>query len=86
MSVTLTKLKNIKVGDNTVLLFEMWDPYQYMATGFIEVDKDGQIIGDGQVQELCFPLRLQRSDDPADDMMVTANEEGQLTTFKFVPK
>lgn len=49
---------------NIMLLFEIWSPDTYEYTAYMIVDKNGVPTGDGKIHQLCFPLRLLKSDDP----------------------
>lgn len=51
-------------GGNIMLIFEIWDPDTYLYTAYMIVDSEGVPVGDGKIQQLCFPLRLMKSDDP----------------------
>ena len=58
---TATRLKVMKLNSEYILLmFEIWDPKEYRHTAYMLVDKNGAPYGDGQVMELCYPLRLMK--------------------------
>jgi hypothetical protein len=78
---SLSRLKVIKNGSGYLLLAEVWSPENYMHTVILNT-KDGLPVD--QPQDLCYPLRLLRTDEPNGDLMVTGEGSGKIATYQFI--
>jgi hypothetical protein len=93
MRDSVSRLKIMKISsDYILLLFEIWDPKEYVKTAYMIVDKGGKPYGDGEVKDLCYTLRLLKADDPiiiSDGEILLLNGRGDdasLSTFKISVK
>lgn len=96
-ALTFSRLKTIQVGSSgkyVLLLFEVWDSSKkddddkYQYTAYKIVDKDGNDRGSGKICELCYKMRLMRTDDPIqignnEILLVQGTDDGKLSTFKI---
>lgn len=86
----------MQIGSKYILLlFEVWDSSKkddgdkYLYTAYKIVDKDGNDYGDGKVCEICYTLRLMRTDPPIqinenEILIVEGTEDGKkISTFQI---
>lgn len=95
-----SRLKTMQVGTSgkyVLLLFEVWDSTKpddddkYRHTAYKIVDKDGNDHGSGYICEMCYKMRLMRTDDPIqisnnEILLVSGTADGKLSTFKITIK
>ena len=80
---TLSRLKTFKISSTRILLmFELWDPSNYVGTYFRIVDENGSPLT--EITELCHQLRLLRSDDVfvnSGNGFFINGEDGKVVTY-----